>query len=69
MCEANVYISSNGEEELILSSVDEILPEENNVWKLTSIFGEQKVITGKIISMHLVDHRIVFEPLGQSPPV
>jgi predicted RNA-binding protein len=62
MCEANVYISSNGEEELLLSAVDEILPEENNVWKLTSIFGEQKVITGKIVSMHLVDHRIVFEP-------
>jgi predicted RNA-binding protein len=69
MCEANVYISSNGEEELLLSSVDEILPEENNVWKLKSIFGEQKVITGKIISMHLVEHRIVFEPLSESPPL
>ena len=64
MCEANVYLAtSGGEEELLLSAVAEILPENDNVWKLTSIFGEQKVITGKIQSMHLVDHRIVFEPV------
>ncbi|MDR2349001.1 MAG: CooT family nickel-binding protein [Deltaproteobacteria bacterium] len=61
MCEANVYITKNGDEELFLSSVDEVLPEGNGTWKLTSIFGEQKIINGKIASMHLVDHRIVFE--------
>jgi predicted RNA-binding protein len=61
MCEANVYIYNKGEEELLLSAVDEIVPEGDNVWKLTSIFGEQKVINAKIVSMHLVDHKILFD--------
>jgi predicted RNA-binding protein len=64
MCEANVYLSSSDpdeEPELFLSAVDLVLPEEENVWRLTSIFGEQKILNGRIKSMHLVDHRIIFE--------
>ena len=67
MCESNVYlVSANAPEdedggELFLESVDEILPEGDGVSRITSIFGEQKIITGRIKSMHLVDHRILFE--------
>ena len=64
MCEANVYLAESGSEnepELFLSAVDLVLPEENNVWRLTSIFGEQKMLCGRIKSMHLVDHRLIFE--------
>jgi predicted RNA-binding protein len=61
MCEANVYVTSDGEEELFLSAVDEVIPEDENTWRLTSIFGEQKIMVGKLLSMHLVEHRILFE--------
>ncbi|MDR1045401.1 MAG: CooT family nickel-binding protein [Candidatus Adiutrix sp.] len=63
MCEANVYLAQDGrdEEVLVLEAVDQILPEGPGSWRLTSIFGEQKMINGQIRSMNLVDHRIVFE--------
>ncbi|MDR2405688.1 MAG: CooT family nickel-binding protein [Deltaproteobacteria bacterium] len=68
MCEANVYIDNGSEDEpvLFLAAVDEVIPEEEeNVWRLTSIFGEQKILTGRIKSMHLVDHRIIFEKIPE----
>jgi len=61
MCEANVYIYKNGTEEMFLESVDIVEPEKDGGYRLVSIFGEQKTIKGKIKSMNLVDHRIVFE--------
>jgi predicted RNA-binding protein len=75
MCEANIFVvdSEPGEDnpgELFLEAVDEIVPEGDNVWRLTSIFGEQKIINGQIHSMHLVDHRILFKrinPEANSP--
>jgi predicted RNA-binding protein len=47
--------------ELFLEAVDKIMPEGEDVWRVTSIFGEQKIIKGRIRSMALVDHRILFE--------
>jgi predicted RNA-binding protein len=66
MCEANVYIAGGGNDdlELFLSAVDRVEPEEDNVWRLTSIFGEQKILNGRIKSMQLVDHKIIFERVG-----
>jgi predicted RNA-binding protein len=61
MCEANVYLASEDGETLCLESVDQIVPEGPDSWRLTSIFGEQKLITGRIRAMNLVEHRIVFE--------
>ncbi|MDR1873049.1 MAG: CooT family nickel-binding protein [Deltaproteobacteria bacterium] len=66
MCEANVFVidtepSEANPGELFLEAVDEIVPEGENLWRLTSIFGEQKTIIGRIHSMHLVDHRILFQ--------
>ncbi len=63
MCEANVYLTDAGgeDETLILEAVDRIVPEGPDYWRLTSIFGEQKMLEGRIKSMRLVDHRIVFE--------
>lgn len=61
MCEANAYIDKNGTEELILEAVDVIEPEDdNNTFRLVSIFGEQKIIKGRLKVMNLVDHRVVF---------
>jgi predicted RNA-binding protein len=61
MCEANVYLATEGEETLCLESVDKILPEGPDSWRLISIFGEQKLIRGRIRAMNLVEHRIVFD--------
>jgi predicted RNA-binding protein len=60
MCEANVYIVKNGIEELILESVDIVEPQDDGSFRLVSIFGEQKIVRGKLKGMNLVDHRVVF---------
>lgn len=60
MCEAAAFIAKNGDEELILEAVDLVEPDEEGSFRLVSIFGEQKIIKGKIKSINLVDHRIVF---------
>jgi predicted RNA-binding protein len=60
MCEANAYLVKDGKEQLILEAVDKVESEEGRL-KIENIFGEQKVIQGRIRSMSLVDHRIVIE--------
>ena len=60
MCEATAYIlNNNGDEELLLADVDIIEPEDGDSIRLVSIYGEQKVIKGRIKSMSLVNHRVV----------
>jgi len=61
MCEANAYWIKDGHEELILESVDQLTPEAPDVWRLVGIFGDQKIIQGRISGMRLVDHKIFFE--------
>jgi predicted RNA-binding protein len=64
MCEANAYIVKDEREELVMASADVIEPEEGQRWyRLVSIFGEQKVIRGRISLMNLVDHKILFEKI------
>lgn len=69
MCEANVYLAAedDGRDILILESVDQIIPDGPNSWRLVSIFGEQKILEGRIKFMSLVDHRVVFEATGERP--
>jgi predicted RNA-binding protein len=61
MCEANAFMIKNGEEKLLLESVDLVEPEEEGQVRLVNIFGEQKIIKGKLKSMNLVNHKILFE--------
>ena len=61
MCEANAYYQKNGEEELIMESVDVVEPEEDGQFRLVNLFGDQKIIKAKLKSMNLVDHKIFFE--------
>jgi len=60
MCEANAYLLKDGKEELFLESLDTVEPDEGKL-RLTSIFGEQKFIKGKIARLALVDHKVVIE--------
>ena len=61
MCEAAAFMAKDGREELLLEAVDVIEPEDEGGFRLVSIFGEQKVVRGKIKAINLVGHRIVFE--------
>jgi len=49
-----------GKEELILEAVDKVENEGDQI-KIENIFGEQKIVHGRIRSMSLVNHRIVIE--------
>lgn len=60
MCEAAAFLAKDGQEELLLEAVDIIEPEGEDSFRLVSIFGEQRLVQGKIKSINLVSHRIVF---------
>lgn len=61
MCEASAFLLKDGQEELVLESVDEVTPEGDKEFRLINIFGEQKIIKAKLKSMNLVSHKILFE--------
>lgn len=58
MCEANAYVITSGDPELIMESVNIAAPTEGGELKLINIFGEQIFIKGVIDSLALVDHKI-----------
>ena len=60
MCEANAYLLKDGKEELLMESLDTVEPDDGRL-RLTSIFGEQKFIKGKIRRLALVDHKVFIE--------
>ena len=61
MCEAAAYLLQNGEERLILESVD-ILESEGDEIRLVSLFGEEVRVKAKIKALSLVDHKIILAP-------
>ncbi len=60
MCESDAYIVRDGKEELFLKDVDTVEPDNGNL-RLTTIFGEQKFVKGKISRLSLVDHKVIIE--------
>ena len=62
MCEAAVYFIRDDLEELILESVDCLEEEEGRI-RLVNLFGEEKIVSGRIKALSLVNHKILLEPL------
>ncbi|NLJ99760.1 MAG: CooT family nickel-binding protein [Clostridia bacterium] len=63
MCEADVYLLSQGSEEvLFLDKVDKIIPQGDELY-LENIFGKRKTVKARIKEMTLVEHRILLERL------
>ncbi len=62
MCEANVYLIQGDKGDLVMESVDMVEPQGEDSWRLVDIFGDQKIIKGRIKMMNLVNHKIFFEP-------
>ena len=60
MCESTAYLIVNGQEEMVLESVDSFESEGNQI-KLVNIFGEEKKIQARIKALSLVDHKIILE--------
>lgn len=60
MCEANAFLRVDGKEELLMESVDKIIPMGEEI-HLENIFGQQKTIKGRIVEMALVEHKITLE--------
>lgn len=63
MCEANVYINRQGQEELFMEKVDRIIPGDDNNLFMENIFGERRVVQARIKEMQLVHHRIILEEI------
>jgi len=61
MCEADAYVFENGEEKIVMRAVDVVEPEGDDGYRIVDIFGEQKIVKGRIKGMRLVDHKILFE--------
>lgn len=60
MCEANAYVYDGSKEELFLGEVNKITP-EGDLLIVEDIFGDRKLIKGKIKEIILLDHKIVIE--------
>ena len=63
MCEAAAYVLKNGQEELVLQDVDVIEPDGDSL-RLVNIFGEQKILKANILSLNLVDHKVILVEKG-----
>ena len=66
MCEANVYVRRNGQEELFMERVDRIVPGTDDSIFMENIFGERRVVKARIQEMELVHHRILLEEIKTS---
>ncbi len=62
MCEASAYIIKDGQEELILESVDKLENEDGEI-NLVNIFGDQKRVRARLKALSLVEHKIILEPI------
>ena len=62
MCEATAYLLREGKEETVMEGVD-VLESDDDLLRLTDVYGEEKKIRAKIKGFSLVDHKILLEPL------
>jgi predicted RNA-binding protein len=62
MCDANAYLVKEGVEEVLLESVDRVELDGDEA-RLTSIFGEQKVLRARLRQFDNSQGKLLFEPL------
>jgi len=63
MCESDVFLATPEGEQLLLADVASIVREQDG-YRLVTLFGERAHVRGRLISIDLVNHRVLFE----SPP-
>ena len=57
MCQTTVYVLEKDEETAVLNDVVSVVPEEEGI-KVVNLFGEEKVVKGRIHRIDLLTHRI-----------
>ena len=60
MCESTAYILKDGKQEVLLENV-EVLENRDGKIRVVDLFGEEKIVKGRIISLSLLDHKIMIE--------
>ncbi|MEA2059197.1 MAG: CooT family nickel-binding protein [Thermodesulfobacteriota bacterium] len=63
MCESSVYIKKNNTQELVMENVAAITPVKENSFLLKGLLGDSKEITGRIVDINLMSHKILFETM------
>jgi len=63
MCESNVYIKKNNTQELVMENVAAITPVEDNKFLLKGLLGDSKELSGRLVDINLMRHKILFETL------
>ncbi|MDI3280702.1 MAG: CooT family nickel-binding protein [Bacillota bacterium] len=63
MCEANAYVVTDDQEELLLPNVASV-EREGTKLLLVDLFGEQKLIEGEIVRLDLLNHKIIIKRLA-----
>ena len=58
MCDTHAYILHDGTEKLVLEHVD-LVEAENGTLRVSNIFGEQKVVAGRIQCFSMRDNKIL----------
>lgn len=60
MCDLKAYVTKNGEEELLLDSVNLVRAEGEEV-VLRNLFGEEKRVRGVLREVSLIKNRLIVE--------
>jgi predicted RNA-binding protein len=60
VCQTVVYVIKEGKEVPVLGDVVRVSPEGGNV-RMVDLFGEERVIPGRIIRIDLLTHRIIIQ--------
>jgi predicted RNA-binding protein len=63
MCQTIVYLVEEGKEVPILEDVVNILPGDGAI-SMVNLFGEEKVVFGRIKRIDLLVHRVIIESGG-----
>lgn len=59
MCDVNAYFVTEGVEEKILENVDLVVEVEDGL-RLLNIFGEEKIVHGRMISYNNSEKKMLF---------
>ena len=62
MCDVNVFIRKDGIEEKVLENVD-IIEEVAGGMRLVNIFGEERILSAKMVSYNNSEKRMIFQSL------
>lgn len=61
MCESNVFLITNGTEELVMENVAVITPTGKNRFLLKGLLGDAREVEGVIRDINLMAHKITLE--------